>query len=126
MTPSAVRAQAKALMRVMMATAPTNRHRIVSVQPSQPKNWADAVGTPLDLDTALDTSLNLPAGSYQFINTREMTTSRKPVATPAAPLRFRYGASSGQNVIAKNSATPTSRNTTMRGEKTACLKAMPK
>ncbi len=99
---------------------------MVSVQANQPKNWAATVGTPLESDTAFETSLNWPTGSYQFISTSEMMTSRKPVATPAAPLRFRYGASNGQNVIAKNSATPMSRNTTMRGEKTACLKAMPK
>src|SRR5690348_4172832 len=97
MMPTAVSAQANALIRVMMATAPSIRHRIVSVQPSQPKNWSGSVGTPLDLDTAFETSLNLPTGSYQFINTSEMITSRKPVATPAAPLRLRYGESNGQN-----------------------------
>src|SRR5262245_7402445 len=99
---SAAAIQASRRSRRAIATPPSTKVTINSVQCSQPKN-AEAIGDMPDVaDTAEATAPNLPSGSYHRSKVYAATTVIAPTRKDGAPGRTRFGLTKGQNVIARN------------------------
>src|SRR6478735_4553968 len=94
-TLSAVAIQASCRSRRAMATLPTRKVTISSVQCSQPKN-AEAIGDMFDVAATAEAIVpNLPSGSYHRSKVYAATTVIAPAKKDGAPGRTRFGFTKG-------------------------------
>ena len=108
------------LRRPVTIAAPISSTITTSCAQASPPKKAEASGEiPLVSATAEATVPNLasPTWSAQCIRVWEAITVSAPAASGQTPGRVRNGTTFGQKVIARNTSTPSARNTSTRGVK---------